>query len=134
MDSVKDVLKSMMGEVNLHPNVQNELLRCAELGKSFPYIPKSMTISKTDLSEIPVSPIVKLPSRPMQRPKSTIDKLGIYERDQFRPTPSKSKFGMYCYYLGFHALFSCLELKNLKLMRRLEFQRRLERHENLYLQ
>lgn len=92
MTSTKDVLKSIMEEVNLNPRIQNQLLSCADSGKSFPFVPKSLTENRSvspKYTEVPSN--LKLPSRPIQRPKSTIEKLGTYERDQFRPDNSKTR-------------------------------------------
>ena len=80
-----------MKEVNLDLRVQEELLNCASLGKSFPYIPKTVIKTTNETDETAASLISRLPSRPIQRPKKTIEALGNYERDQFRPTPAKSK-------------------------------------------
>lgn len=44
-----------------------------------------------EIAEKPSRVIFKLPSRPMQRPKKTIEDLGDYERDHFRPCPSKTR-------------------------------------------
>lgn len=91
MSNIKDSLRSLMHEASLNPKIQNELLLCVETGKPFPYIPKTLIKPKKESFESPATPNLKLPGRPIQRPKSTIERLGDYERDQFRPNPSKSK-------------------------------------------
>lgn len=86
----KDSLRSMMKEVNLNPRIQDELLVYASSGKSFPYVPRTLIKASSETEETQTPLIPRLPSRPIQRPKKTIEALGDYERDQFRPTPSKS--------------------------------------------
>lgn len=91
----KDSLRSMMKEVNLNSRIQDELLVYASCGKSFPYVPRTLIKSSSEIEETHTPLIPRLPPRPIQRPKKTIEALGDYERDQFRPTPSKSMIKTY---------------------------------------
>lgn len=89
--STKELLLDFMKETKIHPKLQKELIAIAEAGKPFPYVPKHLIkISE----EVPVSPSKQrlfLPPRPMLRTKHTIEHLGGYEREQFRPIYSENR-------------------------------------------
>ncbi|XP_035214467.1 uncharacterized protein LOC118188198 isoform X2 [Stegodyphus dumicola] len=90
--NVRDAIISLMKELNLNGKLQQELLYYADTGKSFPFLPKKIINFKERKIEKPLSAkLLKLPDKPMQRTKSTIEQIGAYEREQFRPNPSKTR-------------------------------------------
>ncbi|XP_054720499.1 UPF0193 protein EVG1-like [Uloborus diversus] len=72
--------------------MQQKLIKYANAGESFPFVPKHLVRlekpAKETKSEVKIK---KLPSRPLQRTKLTIEQLNSYEREQFRPNPSKTR-------------------------------------------
>ncbi|KAF8786727.1 UPF0193 protein EVG1-like [Argiope bruennichi] len=86
----KNILLSLMTEVNMNSKLQNEILHFADNKKPFPYIPKEAIKSKSE-EQIPPKNLPKLPSRPLQRMKWKIIESGLYEREQYRPNPSKTR-------------------------------------------
>ncbi|CAL1294295.1 unnamed protein product [Larinioides sclopetarius] len=88
----KNILLSLMTEVNMNSKLQNEILHFADHRKSLPYIPKEAIKSDDEEQIKPTSlPKLKLPPRPLQRMKWKIIDSGLYEREPYRPNPSKTR-------------------------------------------
>ncbi|GBM11836.1 hypothetical protein AVEN_26765-1 [Araneus ventricosus] len=88
--SCKNILLSLMTEMSVNSKLQNEILHFADNRKSLPYIPKEVIKSEDEEQIIPKS-LPKLPPRPLQRMKWKIIDSGLYEREPYRPNPSKTR-------------------------------------------
>lgn len=88
-----NMIQSLMKEMNLNSKLQDEILHIAKSGQSLPYVPKEL-IATPKPEEIPLKKNLMLPRRPLQRMKAEIESTGSYEREPYRPDPSKSSYNL----------------------------------------
>ncbi|GIY49924.1 uncharacterized protein CEXT_283651 [Caerostris extrusa] len=89
-DNCRNILISLMAEMNVNSKFQNEILYFADNKKTLPYIPKTAIKSKKETPAL-VKSLPKLPTKPLQRMKSKIVESGSYEVEAYRPNPSKTR-------------------------------------------
>ncbi|GFS45632.1 hypothetical protein TNIN_225371 [Trichonephila inaurata madagascariensis] len=89
-ENCRNILVSLMKEININSKLQNEILYFVDNSKTLPYIPKEQIKSEQENQEpLPNKTHLTLPSRPIQRLRSQIIESGLYERERYRPNPSK---------------------------------------------
>lgn len=86
-----NMIQSLMKEMNLNSKLQGEILHFAKNGQSLPYVPNEL-VTTPNSEETPLKKALKLPPRPLQRMKAEIVSTGSYEREPYRPDPSKSRY------------------------------------------
>ncbi|GFT12784.1 hypothetical protein TNCV_5095241 [Trichonephila clavipes] len=91
-ENCRNILVSLMKEINVNSKLQNEILYFVDNSKTLPYIPKEQVKSEQENQEpLPNKTHLTLPSRPIQRLRSQIIESGLYERERYRPNPSKTR-------------------------------------------